>query len=316
MSFNLKASFMFHMISKIKPFYVAALLVSAGTLSLSTFAQEPLITEQQTPEIVTEQLDAPAAPSEDFLELPGVDNSIDFGEVDDNLYYDSDALVPTGEIGLKGGPRKVNPAVEPGSKLIVVRKNHSSGSRQAKLVSADRAMSLGRYDSALTFYDELYARNKRDPNILLGRATALQQLGQDEAAIQAYEELLDLRPNNVEAQINMLGILGKKYPAVALKRLLDLRERHDRHVGIAAQIAVVQAELGRYEEAVRYLGMAAGLEPQNASHLFNMAVIADRSGDKTQAVKYYEQALEVDTVYGGGRSIPRDQVFSRLARLR
>lgn len=233
-----------------------------------------------------------------------------------DLFYDSNDLVPASEMTKDSGPRKVNPVDQPGAKYIIVRKNSDADSREAKLVSAERAMALGRYDSALAIFEELYAKNKRDPNILLGRATAFQKLDMNEHAIKAYEELLELRPNNIEAQTNMLGLLGREYPSVALRRLLDLREKNPRDVRIASQIAVIQAELGNYDDALKYLGMAAGLEPENAAHLYNMAVIVDRNGMKKDAVKYYEQALEVDTIYGGGRTIPRDDVFERLARLR
>ena len=47
-----------------------------------------------------------------------------------------------------------------------------------------------------------------------------------------------------------------------------------------------------------------------------MAVIADKAGDKKQAISYYEKALEIDTINGGGRSIPREVVYERLAQLR
>ncbi len=238
------------------------------------------------------------------------------GEPDPNLFFDADSLVPEGEMGTKGGPRKVNPVTEPASALIVVTKDYDPGSRQAQLVSAQRAVMLGRYDSALAMYDVLYEKNKRDPNVLMGRAVALQHTGQEGAAIHAYQELLDLKPNNLDAEVNMLGLMGKTYPAVAERRLLDLREKNPNNVTIVAQLAIVEAQLGRNDEAVRFLGMAAGMEPRNAAHLFNMAVIADRAGDKQNAVKYYEQALETDAIYGGSRSIPRDAIFDRLARLR
>lgn len=293
---------MFSILLKPKSFFALAVFAGASFVCAPSFAQDAVIDAPIEVETFV------PTPSETFLDVPGAE--------DENLFYDADALVPTGEIGLKGGPRKINPAVEPASKYIVVRKNHSAGSRQANLVSAERAMSLGRYDSALELYNNLYAKNKRDPNILLGRATALQKTGQDEAAIQAYEQLIDLRPNNVEAQVNMLGLLGQRYPAVALRRLLDLSDKHSQNIGVIAQIAVIQAALGRYDESVRYLGMAAGIEPQNASHMYNMAVVADRSGNKKEAIQYYEQALEIDTVYGGGRTIPREAVFQRLSRLR
>ncbi|MCB1531509.1 MAG: tetratricopeptide repeat protein [Alphaproteobacteria bacterium] len=233
-----------------------------------------------------------------------------------DLFYDAQSLVPDSQLGAASGPRKLNPSVEPASKYVVVRKNHSAGSHQAKMVSAERAMTLGRYDSALTLYDELYTNNKRDPNILLGRAAALQKLGRNEEAIQTYDALLDLRPDNLEAQVNMLGLMGDRYPAVALQKLSDLKEKNPDNVSIIAQMAVAEAGLGRYDEAVRYLGVAASIEPQNALHLFNMAVIADRAGSRDEAIKYYERALEVDTVYGGGRTIPREAVFERLALLR
>ena len=237
-------------------------------------------------------------------------------EPDENLFFDADNLVPEGEMGAKGGPRKVNPSLEPASKMIVVTKNAGPNARQAQLVAAERAVALGRYDAALEMYNAMYQKNNRDPNVLMGRAVALQHLGQDEEAIRAYEELLNIRPENVEAQVNMIGLIGQRYPAVGLQRLMDLRERQPNNIALVGQIAVMQANTGNYEEAFKYLGMAAGMEPHNANHLFNMAVIADRAGKKADAVNYYEQALEIDTIYGGGRSIPRDAIYERLARLR
>lgn len=234
---------------------------------------------------------------------------------DENLFFDADTLVPTGEMGANA-PRKVNPALQPASKFIVVKKDYGSGTRQAQLVSAERAIALGRYDSALEIYNEMYAKNSRDPNIVMGRAIALQHLGQHDEAVAAYEELLDLRPENTQAQINMLGLMGQKYPAVALQRLGELRDKEPRNVAIVGQMAVLQANMGQYEDAMKYLGMAASLEPNNANHLYNMAVVADLAGKKDSAVQFYEQALEVDSIYGGSRSIPRDAVFERLARLR
>lgn len=178
------------------------------------------------------------------------------------------------------------------------------------------ATKLGRYESALEIYDGLYATNKRDPNILLGRATSFQRAGRFDEAIAAYEELLEIRPSNVEAQINLQGLMGRRYPAVALINLQKLHEDNPGSTAIIAQIAVIEAQLGRYPDAIRYLGMAASMEPNNANHIFNMAVIADRAGDKKQAVRYYEEALEVDTLYGASKSIPRETVFERLAQLR
>ena len=237
-------------------------------------------------------------------------------EVDENIFFDAESLIPTGEMGVKSGPRKVNPSLQPGLKLIVVKKSYEAGSKKASLVAAERAMKLGRYAAALDMYNNLYQENKHDLNVVMGRAMALQKLNRDEEAVFVYEELLAQPPENINAKVNMLGLIGQRYPAVALQRLLDIREGNSYHVGVVAQIAVVQANLGRYNEALQYLGIASSMEPNNAGHIFNIAVIADKAGNKKEAIRYYEQALEVDTIYGGSRSIPRDSIFERLANLR
>jgi Flp pilus assembly protein TadD len=294
----------------------------------------PIVATEPVPvssEVAPVQAEGIVAPSPDQLSSPGetpppvVTNSESVeiqaitvaprDDTDQDLFFDADTLVPTGEMGANS-PRKVDPATQPASKLIIVRKNATADSQVAQIVAAQRAMKLGRYDAALDMYNRLYEKNKRDPRILMGRAVSLHQLGQFDAAMQSYEQLLEVDPNNAEAKINMLGLLGSKYPAVALRRLTDMREANPNNVGVVAQLAVMQAEIGNFEDAMRYLAIAASMEPNNANHIYNMAVIADRSGSKSDAIKYYEQALEIDTVYGRGQSIPREAVYERLARIR
>lgn len=230
-------------------------------------------------------------------------------------FFDADDLVPQGEMA-STGPVKVNPRTQPASKLIIVKKNYEKDTETAQLVSAERAMKLGRYDSALEMFDALYEVNKKDARVLMGRAVVLQKLGRFDESMGVYEQLEAVEPDNIDIKVNMLGLLATRYPSVALRRLLELQGNNKGHVGLAAQIAVCYAKLGDTQSAIKYLGIAASMEPKNANHLFNMAVIADRAGDKVTAIKYYEKALEVDSIHGGGRSIPRDSAYERLAQIR
>lgn len=232
------------------------------------------------------------------------------------LYYDSHAVVPGADMAGAVGPRKVDPRYEPAQKYIVVEKTRNVQSREANLTAANRALKLGRYAAAVDMFDALYQKNRRDPRIVMGLAVSQQRAGFTESAIGTYEEMLRMDPDNTDALVNMMGLLRQKYPSVALRRLLELKERYPQNPGIAAQLALTSAELGNYPEAMRNLGIAAGLEPDNAGHLYNMAVIADRQGATKDAINYYEKALETDTTYGGGRSIPRDTIYDRLAKLR
>lgn len=299
----------------------------AGVLTLVLFgfsadvvAQE--VSAQDIPAVV-EAVDTGSVPVPDDGDLAfdsgGGDGGVFFepssDAADSQDFFDAEDLVPQGQM-TNAAPRKVDPSLEPGSSLLIVRQSHGPDSYAARLVSAERAMKLGRYDSALLILDSLYDKNRRDSRVLMYRAVAFQHLGRFEEAMKAYEATSEIEPDNINVKINMLGLLGTKYPSVALRKLLDLRSEHESNVGIVAQIAVLQAQLGDFKAGLEYLGMAASMEPSSATHVFNMAVIADRAGDVSQAITYYEKALELDTLYGASKTIPRDSVYERLAQIR
>lgn len=236
-------------------------------------------------------------------------------DIGSDAFFDTEAILPKGKVG-RAGPAPVDPKTSPASKLMIVEAVSPATNKSAQLVSAERAMALGRYDSALQIYEELYAKNPKDTVVLMGRAVTLQKIGRFDEAMQTYEALAELQPKNIDVKINMLGLLATRYPSIALRRLIDLHDSNKQNVGIVAQIAVTAANLGDFETAMRYLGIAMSMQPDNASHVFNAAVILDRAGQTKEAISYYEKALEIDSVYGGNRSIPRETIYERLATIR
>lgn len=187
----------------------------------------------------------------------------------------------------------------------------------SRIVAANRALKLGRYDAARDMYEELYRLNPRDERILMGRAVLFQKTGEEDRAISAYESVLQSNPDNAEAVVNLAGLVRKQYPAVALSKLIDLRQKYPNNPVIIAQLGVAHADSGNFQDAFHYLSMAASLEPTNPQHFYNMAVVSEKAGDAQKAVSYYEKALEVDAIYGDGRKvISREVIYDRLARLR
>ncbi len=230
-------------------------------------------------------------------------------------YYDADSIGGNKALG-NNSPRQVDPKYEPGTRFVVVEKGAGSDSVQAQLISAQRALKLERYAAALDMFESLYKKTPNSPPVLMGLAIAQQNNGLTESAIATYEELLSLNPNNVDAMVNMLGLMKIRYPEIAFRRLKDLWDAHPNNAAIAAQLGLVSAGTGNTQEALRYLGIAASIDPQNASHYYNMAVLSDRAGAKKQAIELYQKALEVDITYASGRSVPREQIYDRLAYLR
>lgn len=242
------------------------------------------------------------------------------------VYFDA----PKGKALRDIPPPSINPELEPGQSIIIVHKGNADGNEmivergkdneiiESRLVNASRAASLGNNEAALAFYNEVYKKNPNDLRILMGRSVTLQKLGETQKAIEGYRHILDIEPDNPEALTNLMGLVGKTQPAVALQNLLDLKERYPRSAAVAAQLGLAFAESGNPQDGLKHLNAAVTLQPENPLHYFNMAVIYDRLKDRANAIKFYEQALDVYSINGepssGGFS--REQVYDRLAALR
>ncbi|PZO88025.1 MAG: hypothetical protein DI626_02640 [Micavibrio aeruginosavorus] len=273
---------------------------------------------------------APAAPAANLsiTPLPGVDSGQsnatsvmgDTGArpVHSGTYYDTKAVVPDSR--LSDSPRKVDPAVEPGQKFVVVTKTGSATSLEGQYIAASRALKLGRYAAAMEMFGKLYKQNPKDARILMGLALSQQSAGFNESAIRTYEDLLGVEPNNPSAIINLMGLMKTQYPSVTLTKLMELRNKYPDNPGIPAQIGLVNAELQNYDDAIRYLDVAASMEPFNPDHVYNMAIIADRNGNTEKAIQYYERALQIDASAAVGSNtidaLPREKIYDRLATLR
>lgn len=234
-------------------------------------------------------------------------------------YYDSSAIVPDKDLSAAGavGPRKVDPAYEPGQKFVVVEKGGSATSFEGQYVSATRALKLGRYAAAMEMFEKLYKKSHKDPRILMGLAVAQQGAGFSESAAQTYEELLKQQPNNADAIVNLMGLMKDQYPSVTLKKLTELRDKYPSNPGIPAQMGLVNAMLKNYDDAIRAFQVAASMDPRNSSHIYNMAIVTDKKGDTSGAIKLYEQALQLDATYGDiANALPRDAIYDRLVVLR
>ncbi|HOO49991.1 MAG TPA: tetratricopeptide repeat protein [Alphaproteobacteria bacterium] len=270
-------------------------------------------------------------PSEAELNAPKGEPETDTGN--SLVYFDA----PPGEVIGRLPTPSMNPSRGQTESIIVVHKNGSSGvskvssktqksaktpskvviettSLESKIVAADRAMKLNRLDAAQTMFDELYALNPRDPRILMGRAVLFQKIGENARAISTYEELLAVSPNNAQAAINLSGLIRNDHPAVALSKLLELRQKYPDNPTLVAQLAISLADSGNLEDAVMALDKAISMQPNNPQHYFNRAIMSERMNQIPQAISLYEKALEVDAVSGGGLS--RGVVYDRLTRLR
>ncbi|MCA9618735.1 MAG: tetratricopeptide repeat protein, partial [Myxococcales bacterium] len=87
-------------------------------------------------------------------------------------------------------------------------------------LAGETALALGRPDLALDHYRRGTAIAPKDPDALLGRAFAEQQLGRGDAAMATYRALLELRED--PAALNNLGAaLAARGELVEARRLFE-----------------------------------------------------------------------------------------------
>jgi len=170
----------------------------------------------------------------------------------------------------------------------------------------------GRFEEALGGYDRALAAEPRNVALLLGKATALQKLRRAEEARASYDKVLAIEPANREALTNMTALVAAQSPEQSLQDLQRLRKAHPDFSPIEAEIAIQQIALGNVEAAVEALNRAVLLSPENGLYHLNLAIIQDRAGMASEAVKSYQSALLLLTGSTVSLPLPLDQVRRRL----
>ncbi len=182
------------------------------------------------------------------------------------------------------------PSSEVSRMVTVVNESDYVRDRHA---AARRTLGAGQTEGALTIYEDLLGRYPNDRLALLGKANALHRLGRIGDAIRVYEETLSRYPDEMAALTNLLGLIGRQSPQNALGRLRRLYRVNPGFGPVAAQLALIHAQLGDDGNALRYMKEAVALEPRNVVYQVNVAIMADRAGDKREAVRAYERTLEL-----------------------
>ncbi len=200
---------------------------------------------------------------------------------------------------------------------LVVHRDYSAGSDyESRLASARLALSEGHYAAALGLFDDLFHRNTSDLRVLMGRAVALQRLGETGAALDAYKHILKLDPESVSAMTNTLGLIKGENTQPAIDAMQKLRRLYPANVAVTAQLGMLYGVSGDYSNALKYLDMADALKPDDGVILYNRAVAYDHIGKTSRAAEMYRRILDLAAEGDLNASLPLDDIRQRLSTLR
>ena len=109
-----------------------------------------------------------------------------------------------------------------------------------------------------------------------------------------FERSLKLNPNNDSSKIGLGEVLLYGEIAMPMEGVGAIREVATKDSGnVYAQISLGKASLmsGQMDKAFEYFKKAASLQPNNIEAVFRTAEIADRLGNKAQAIVWYNKLL-------------------------
>lgn len=202
------------------------------------------------------------------------------------------------------------------NQYLEVKKEQSSDTLDARLATARRALNEGRSAAALSFFEDLSRDFPSDRRVLMGRALAMQKLGQSREALAAYEDVLRVDPKNLDAVTNMLGLLKQQNPQLAIDKLGELRAAYPFNHTITTQLAIAHGSAGNNAEALRYLTLAEGLKPGDTTLMYNKAVLLDKMGRSREAADLYRALIRMSSEGRLQQPLPVEQMRQRLSTLR
>jgi len=180
------------------------------------------------------------------------------------------------------------------------------------LQQAYSAYQSGNYDRAMELYNQVLEVDPNNRNALLARAAINIHDGYAEAAIRDYRRLLLANPKDSLAMSSMLTVTSYAPEDTETQLKLMIREEPDSpYLNFA--LANAYGAQNRWQEAQRYYFKALQNNPGDPNYAYNLAVSLEHISQPVSAITYYQRALE--NFENGLATFSRDVVDERLQLL-
>jgi tetratricopeptide (TPR) repeat protein len=180
------------------------------------------------------------------------------------------------------------------------------------------ALTQGRLKDATQAYTQALASNPEERDALLGLAYIAHQQNRDDEANAYYRRVLRQDPGNAVAQAGLIALGARSGSQDSASRARDVVEQNPKSAAAQVMLGHSLVQENRMADAQQAFYQAHLLEPDVASHAFNLAVALDRMRNYVSARRYYEMALTLSVQSGGERvsNVPHAAVQTRLEQLR
>ena len=169
---------------------------------------------------------------------------------------------------------------------------------QAWLDRGDELFELGKYEEAISSYDQVIESNPDNYKACFNRGAALYNLGQYAEAIASYDRAIEINPDSYEAWFsrgNVLNDLGKCAEAIAsYDRAIEINP--DDHEAWSNR-GFALGNLGQYAEAIASYDRAIKIKPDFYEVWYDRGIALANLGQYAEAISSYDQAIEIKLDY-------------------
>jgi hypothetical protein len=139
-----------------------------------------------------------------------------------------------------------------------------------------------------------------DPDVRLQQGLAAQRAGDLDGASDAYEDVLNVRPNDTYALYN-LGVIAQGDGVTGLaegyyRSALDADPDFEPAL---FNLAIIRTSVGATQEAIDLYRRLLVVAPENANAHFNLAILLQRSGEDKEATAEFNVAIKIDPSLAG-----------------
>jgi Tfp pilus assembly protein PilF len=156
-----------------------------------------------------------------------------------------------------------------------------------ELNRAYTALMGGDTSQAIEVYKNILTTEPANQDALFGAATTYHRIGSLDLARSYYARLLNANPNHRAGLNNFMALISEEAPEEALAELERLEQRNKDYGAIPAQQAIILKKLGFMDRAREKMVRAIELAPDNLTYKYNLAVMLDTIGNRTDAGALY-----------------------------
>jgi len=171
------------------------------------------------------------------------------------------------------------------------------------------------FTTAQAIYRSILVEHPDQREALLGLATIFERQNKLEDARFYYERTLIADPLNRFAIDGLLRLIDGVTDQRKLIWLTSARQVAPNAAEFPARLAHAYADQGDLSQAIAQMGAAVQLAPNDHRYLLNYALLLDRGGYATPAIRYYQQFLINYRSGDDALTVPIDSIRLRLRYL-